>query len=555
MNAVVIDNEPRLPILDNSHATGQQTATLVDDGMGGVAHTVQDMAEETSGVQLEDHSLDITSLSDSFADQGIACAFVFPKDGDDDETKSTRVLKAVATSDLVIIDWYLSKKSPLLTRKLLTKIASKDAAEKGRMRLICVYTGQPEVADVTRLAIESLKKGNLNFNVEDIDAGFAQGPHHLLVVLNKKQKSAQALPEYLINEFTKLADGLLPVFALSAVAAIRKNVHHIAARFSAELDPAYVANRLITDPPHDITELMRELFISECDSALGLEKVSDLNLEPEHIKLWLDAKNQPKNEQEDNGFKVDRMFLHGLNYGRVCDKEAILNIHNPSEDITRQKLNAKKRGLISLALQDSEDAGLRRVNTERRFARLVSFKREMYGENKLSSDHGWQPTLTLGSIIKLYPKLEASSNSDSQEIQPEYFYCLTPLCDTVRLYGNKQKFIFLRLESGRSKKVSLLLEEKGKSEPTKLCFEPTPSNIEVFCFIGDLKLGRVLATKNMSTDELLFTDTEENSFEWLGEVRISRAMRDMAELNRTWLRFGINDSEYLRLASRGEVDI
>jgi hypothetical protein len=54
----------------------------------------------------------------------------------------------------------------------------------------------------------------------------------------------------------------------------------------------------------------------------------------------------------------------------------------------------------------------------------------------------------------------------------------------------------------------------------------------------------------------LFNTADDTPIElfWLGEVRRNRANRDMADLNRQWLRFGIHDSEYLRLAAKGKAD-
>ncbi|MGM7650074.1 hypothetical protein, partial [Serratia marcescens] len=40
-------------------------------------------------------------------------------------------------------------------------------------------------------------------------------------------------------------------------------------------------------------------------------------------------------------------------------------------------------------------------------------------------------------------------------------------------------------------------------------------------------------------------------FEWVGEIRYSRATSEMASLANIWMRIGIVDSEYLRLAAKG----
>ncbi|MFL7922290.1 hypothetical protein V7O30_21640, partial [Escherichia coli] len=86
----------------------------------------------------------------------------------------------------------------------------------------------------------------------------------LAIVLNKQSVSSADLPTVLVNQFCKFADGLLPSFALAAVGAIRKKSHHMVTRFGSHLDSAYVANLLISDPPEDVAEMMRELLVAEC---------------------------------------------------------------------------------------------------------------------------------------------------------------------------------------------------------------------------------------------------------------------------------------------------
>ena len=64
-------------------------------------------------------------------------------------------------------------------------------------------------------------------------------------------------------------------------------------RFGSHLDSAYVANRLISDPPEDVAEMMRELLVAECDNALGLESVADRYLDKYALTHWL-AHNKDK---------------------------------------------------------------------------------------------------------------------------------------------------------------------------------------------------------------------------------------------------------------------
>jgi len=221
MNAVVVDNQPVL-----YKKTRAQVAAIVDEGMGELV--VEEVADEAITDAENEHDLDIQKVSDAFAEQEIACAFVFPDDGEpDEELKFRRIMAAATPSDIVILDWFLKDGDSQLTKNVLKSIAEKDSLEKGRMRLICVYTGQPDIGEVTRDAISALKDGGLVFCNVNEQGGTAKGKHHSLLVLNKQEVVGSELPGKILESFTGLADGLLPSFAIAAVAAVRRNMHHI----------------------------------------------------------------------------------------------------------------------------------------------------------------------------------------------------------------------------------------------------------------------------------------------------------------------------------------
>jgi len=549
MNAVVIDNDPVCSNSNGATETQRATAARADDGMGG-----EDLPKEgqpTSEVEPPPLSapspeLNIREISDAFAELKISCGFLLPNDNDtdtDEETIFKRALASALPADIVIIDWYLRNSDPVLTTRILRGIAQEDSAEKGRLRLICVYT-QTDAEPVFDLALKELEEHGLQFT-DVANGNYGRGAHHSLLVLSKKDVACRDLPEKLLDVMTRLADGLLPSFALASVAAIRRNMHHIITQFPASLDAAFVANRLITDPPGDVAELMRELFVSECDTALGLSRVIDKHLEKDQIKLWLDCQNLEVGSfvyHENNRpetVPIDGPFLYSLLQNGLTNGK--VNLKNIGE----KNFKEEKRGDISKVLHGSEEDS---TNKELAFARKVALKREFFGTTKLLSPEGWLPSLTLGTIL--------SVQSDKvEEIGFPYLYCITPACDTLRLKNKERNFLFLGLVEHTSpsaqKKFDFVIIVDGNVRK-RLYTDPRPFNVRVLRFKGSAETGRVQARKDGETGKLFFdtaTDPQKNLL-WLGEVRRNRANRDMAELNRAWLRFGINDSEYLRLAGK-----
>lgn len=594
MHAVVIDNQP---VLDQAEIVGHRvakTAALADEGMGDapeeqLVEVVEEKEGETvvdaegeagandgiAATEAEDdpeientrvHNLNVREISDAFAEQEIACAFVLPFDEDKDEAKIfSRIMAASIPADIVVIDWYLRDKKPELTKRVLAAIAERDAAEKGRLRLICVYTGQTDTEVVTTDSVAALLAGGLQSDKVDEAAGCAYGNHHCLLVLNKQDVHGVDLPLRILEALTKLSDGILPAFALAAVAAVRRNVHHIITRFSSDLDAAYVANRLITDPPGEVAELLRELFISECDTALGLEKVADYFLSDDQIKNWFVNREQPmtapnfkaeierptaggKTVKEGRTINIDIKFLHSLLTDGITDG----SVNTEYGPIDFPELS---RGKVSAALHRKED----NPGGERRFARFAALKREAFGNTKLTSDEKWTPSLTLGTLLSQQIELPASVEGGEVKTIIKYYYCLTPSCDTIRIKGSQRNFLLLELEEGKRNANLIVLEKEGRQK--KLFINPKPIRIQTFNFKGNEETGRVQATMveeaGLSNPMFVFNTTGEPSikFLWLGEVRRNRANRDMAELNRNWLRFGIKDSEYLRLAGKGDVII
>lgn len=568
MHAVVIDNQPVLEKKEDTTPTSVETATLADEGMGEVPpeQTAETIEEATDAATYDFHNLNVREISDAFTEQEIACTFLFPEDKDTDEEKIfRRAMAASMPADIVIIDWYLRDTNPNLTKRILKAIAEKDHIEKGRLRLICVYTGQRDTNVVTRDAVAALLAGGLASHKIDEHDGLAYGKHHCLLILNKQDVHGTALPERILEAFTNLSEGLLPSFALAAVAAVRRNVHHIITRFSSNLDAAFVANRLITDPPTEVAELIRELFVSECDTALGLEKVADHFLSENQIKTWLAKHNQPKSianyvveiekltrkgkpQKENRTVPIDAAFLHSLLSEGVSDDGVILS----KSDIVG--FPESSRGKVSTALHEKED----NPDGERRFARFAVLKREAFGNTKLTSDEKWTPSLTLGTLLRQQIELPRSEG-EKPKILLKYFYCLTPSCDTIRIKGHERNFLLLELEEARGN-ANLIVLEKDASQK-RLFINPKPLKLQTFNFKGNDQTGRVqarfLEDGHSKIPMFLFNTAGDQPIEflWLGEVRKNRANRDMADLNRNWLRFGIKDSEYLRLAGKGDVKI
>jgi hypothetical protein len=515
--AVVIDNQPYVQSRVSQLIEPAQNTGLGDDA------SVLAVPEHTVS-SADVHDLDIRNITDAFINQGIACAFVLPEEQADDSIKIQRALQASKVSDLVVIDWYLKDADESLTLQILEQIARSDIDEKGRLRLVCVYTGQPLTERIFNEILNSFRSGGINLQPSNRDAFCASSQNTLVILRNKSETPVTELPILLIQNFAQLADGLVPSFALAAVGAVRKNVHHLVTRFSASLDPAYISNRLITNPPSDVTELMRELLVAEFDNAVGLEKVADEYLDKTAIHKWLSNNTDNISIQGSGSSVIDISFLYKL-----------LNVDIKADglyDLDGQKipLNEKKKLSVTVAVAGSQDNS---NNSQSEFSRLVIFKREAFGSFSTKISSGWKPSLTTGTLLR-------GSNN-------KYYVCFTPACDTLRL-TEPSSFVFLEVSISEESYNIVFTDFDGSER--KLRFEKKRPKLSTHVFRPD-DTQRVRAEWREDNARFTFTESDDDEeYIWLGELRYGRATSEMAQIIGNWMRIGVNDSEYLRIAGK-----
>ncbi len=519
--AVVIDNEPELVVL-------QAPEVGIDNGLGDDAVVLQ-VPEATA--ELPAHGLDVRGISDDFVSRGIACAFVLPNDLDDDVAqKVNRAVSASMVSDLVIIDWYLQPQDSSVTIKIIEEIARRDRQENGRLRLVCIYTGETLSQGIFDDVKEAMRKGGIPLADVPGQEFCAAAESTMVVMRNKTSTPVANLPSELIRAFGYFADGLVPSFALAAVGAIRKSAHHMLTRFGAWLDPAYIANYTITNPREDVPQMVRDLLVSECDTALGLERVADRFLDKQPVMAWIEAKKSQIREQKKGDTVVDLAKLKEIIAGGIKDDKAFRG-YNADVPLARDR-----RWLISSSLAGSAEDSKK---SEHEFARLVALKREAHGRSKIPAEEQWKPSLTTGSLVRYRP---------GAGVDVEYLICLTPACDTLRL-KEAAAFVFVRARVNPQKYGLVVLEP----DSVERCLEMDSKRpfIRSFNFSPDQDVQRVLALRENNV--FIFSDVEGAKFEWLGEIRYTRATSEAAAMLGSWMRIGVSDSEYLRLSSLGKV--
>jgi hypothetical protein len=208
------------------------------------------------GVPLGDddeHELNAKVVVDQFAELGLVCAVLKPEK---DENPERPTVAAARRADIVILDWYLNGVGGDIALSLIEAILRSDEAapDRGRLRLIVIYTGQAALYDIVDSVREAIAAHYPDARTRRPDPfTLSRGPVRVVVLaksgarippkniaLSGRKVATTELPQRVITEFSLMNAGIVPNVALESVAALRANTHKLLARLHAGLDSAYL---------------------------------------------------------------------------------------------------------------------------------------------------------------------------------------------------------------------------------------------------------------------------------------------------------------------------
>ncbi len=512
--------------------------------------------------------LDAKVVINAFADMGIVCGIQCPKHEKDPEE---RAVKLAASVDVLVIDWVLAKDNRSLPRDIIKKILEEDKSKGGRMRLIVVYTSHNYVDQM----LKDIKK-----NADDVygDGLVMEKKDHLIkgdylriVILNKKATMNpprkdrivpfDQLPDYIISEYAELVKGVIPGATLHGIAAMRENTHKLLSILNSNLDGAYCLHRALLPEPSDSVDFAMNLITSEIETVIRTDAEARQIVDEEGLKSWLDdyigdKDKRPYGKSSLSGKTIKKSIING----QLCSNDGIETIKreyssNWIQDKTdnRQTLKDIYKNTITL---DKAKQYIEKNNWESikgcdppkktRFAEVLydSSGKAIYGCNELSHlqctardignrlypDNSQSPTLQLGTIIR-------KRNGDSSE----WFLCLTPLCDCVRL-KEESNFLFLQLYPGTKSSADIIIKtQDGTFEPLivknekirtlTIPFKPTNGS-------NRINAHRWKKEWRVKSNGI--------SYQWVGELRYTKALAIAHQVAANTSRVGVDDFEWLR---------
>ena len=489
------------------------------------------LAASDSGVSpgRRDVELHADTVIDAFADLGMVCAVLKAARG---SAFPERTVRAAVRADIVVLDWKIHESDGNVALDVMKRILADDQ-NSHRLRLIAIYTGEPDLGDISRRIQEVIQDFYEGEDlVVDCPSRITKGPVRV-VILGKtgtvgahspsprhQEVAEHELAEKLADEFGAMTTGLLRTVALAGIATIRENAHRVLARFDQTLDAGYLGHRILLPHPPDAEDHLVAALGSELLSVLENDRPGT-HAGIEAIERWLNRAGGPD---------ISEPFSFPGHASAVDGWIGLLQQGISAKDV--QRPDCKVKVLEARAAEPFSDDPDAAIRSDHHFAALLNLKTRHPGQRR---------RLTIGTV------LYADDDDGGQ-----YLLCLQPKCDSIRL-DDPSGFPFMPLQivqDDNTKMSFLLVVERQEGEWEKLGITPKPSELIVRSFEpGSNPAREVLAVEDEQGD-FYFKDVGQKRYRWIAEMKDDHAFRVAGAVASALARPGPNDAEWLRRASR-----
>ena len=548
------ESEPSAPV--TAPPTGL-TASLDSEPIAPEENCIPDESELNQ-------AFDINPVVNGFADLKITCSVQRPDFGGDkeqDERLKEWALNCAGHADITIIDWRLFEDDLHLAADIIIDLLKKDIETGGRVRLLCVYTVQPNpeniLNDIKTRIIEDL---NLSITGNKKDLAYTIDEKVRIVIFNKsatkvlysnsKVVSFEDLPEALLKEFSVLVNGLIPCAALHSISALRERTHNILSLMNKSLDGAFCAHRALIPDVDDSIEFILNLISQEISTKILCDQAARNFLDTDSIRSWYDGQALPENQY---ALEKETLWEYLKNGGA--------NLSHVRKQRAKSWLKKKEKSQNQLKDKDGKNISYSRAHAliekglfleikgcsppseknPNKFAELFyPKKRELEKAcNELSmlscsskdgSDLRKSTNdglfLTLGSVLQV-------SNDDS-----EYWLCLQPPCDSVQL-NEKTEMLFLQLYKGNEGNADFVIKLHDETYQALSIKAPGKKpRIKTHGFRPDKDSRRVSVNK--------LPGKHNGKFKWVAELRPEKAQTIAQKVLTNASRIGLDEFELLR---------
>ena len=504
-----------------------------------------------------EHAFNALEISTAFAAKEKICAIYQPCSASDVKTLTDIAKKA----DVVVVDWRMQFEDVTsqsgeeeeyveeedlrgkFSKQIVKQLLEDPLYGSNSLKLVVVYTGESDLKAIANSIYESLRDfdgkglrldsnetelriGNFIIQVrgkdnrkteeteEEVGEKFKHNPDLKKYIVNYED-----MPEYILNEYTKLTSGLLSNFVISALTILRRNTSYLINLFNNDLDRALLFHRVMLPLEGDIEELLVDMFTGSVHALLhynlATEAVSDANFE-----AWIkSASFSRKEEIAGKELAIDQAFV--LNCFQSGFIEAVKSAwgKEPSKN-ENKKIESAYNNLnknYPKIFEDNRDS-----TSNERFSILTHHKSNLKQPSMM-------PRLSLGSIIK-------------EKSGERYFLCIQARCDSVRI-EEERRFVFRELfEVEGTKQFQLLIEHDEKFKRLRIAKEAY--GLRTIKFPSDSSTQVVKARNEKG--KFIFSSIYEEEYLWIADLKDTHAQRVANNFAAKISRVGLDESEWLR---------
>jgi len=537
---VVIDNEIGSGVRSPSHQPSDEQPP--HDGLTspGRADTrpAKNIDQSQAGIQSAEHRppgtfINAQSITAAALEIDLHCV-VFATDTSNHEAVE-KVKKVAKRADVLSIDWQMGPGGTdggKLACEMINAILDQDRKANGRLRLIAIYTSEPPTTGVLEKAKNALNQPNKEYYEPILKEDGIIGKKGLRIVYAQKGEGEGKikdvdLPQFLLERFATVSDGLLSSVALHSIAAVRDATHHIVSKFHGCMDIPYLHHRALLENPDDAPEYAVGVVLSELKSAVDKRSIGTRTSDKDQVKARLDELLSDENLTFQKGNKGDTISIKRLDaFDAIVNGLDLKKLNLQGKD---SKKETARRQFSSIFFDgDQEKAFL----LSKEFAVLSSISmhpQSFFGDSK--------PRVGLGSVLR------GADNT--------YWVCLQASCDAVRAEHNTG-FFFVPYEKASADAENAaeeyILDPKADGTVEIVGISPAKRaymQSKILHFPAYIENGRVYP-KYKSRDRSFELIIGRDRYLWVGNFKQRRAQRIANQVLSEVVRIGFDEFEVLR---------
>lgn len=485
------------------------------------------------------HDLNSLKLTNGFYQLGIVAGLYQPdiRDGESPQVFAEKVKSASSNSDIIILDWMLKDSDSRYSKSLVKNILDNDKESGGRLRAIIIYTGENNLNALRTELYEYLNDEQLKD-----DQDFKLYKNDVLIQFCNKSGTLGALnsvaeenlPKLALESFSSLVNGLIPSFAIKAASEIRSNIGKLSAKFSRNIDAGYLTHRALIPNPDDAELFLLEIFVTYLRSILAISRTDNECLGINIIEKWI----------EDNAGLINSPIeVAGTRF--TLDQGKVLEILKDGYDSDRDDIGLRK---VLLETRDSSNNPISKSKVNKFIKEDVH---SLFGNFSISGKT--LESIKELSVLSLFKRTRTDINRDFPYLtqgtviycmgSEEYWLCVTPKCDTVRLKSS-HNFSFAPLKQCE-KRFDLVIPSLNCENYITLATQDKFYDLKHIEF-SPSQDGRVQCEDD--NGRLVFKTNERTAMKymWIGDLEELQAQNRVVKIIGDLSRNGVDEMEWLR---------